>query len=67
MATPIFIALHPSPIKHSSGVMTDLFFGSMLLWAAFLLWTKQPTTRTFLRGRCRVWPCCLFARIVRDL
>jgi hypothetical protein len=47
MATPIFIALHPSTIKHSSGVMTDLFFGSMLLWAAALLWKKQPTTRDF--------------------
>jgi hypothetical protein len=47
MATPILIALHPSTIKHSSGVMTDLFFGSMLLWAAFLLWKKQPSTRDF--------------------
>jgi hypothetical protein len=47
IATPIVIALHPSTIKHSSGVMTDLFFGSMLLWAAVLLWKKQPTTRDF--------------------
>lgn len=47
MATPIIIALHPSTIKHSSGVMTDLFFGSSLLWAALLLWKKQPTTRDF--------------------
>ena len=47
MATPIVIALHPSTIKHASGVMTDLFFGSSLLWAAFLLWKKQPTARDF--------------------
>ncbi len=47
MATPIVIALHPSTIKHSAGVMSDLLFGSMLLWVAFLLWKREPGFRDF--------------------
>ncbi len=49
MATPVIIALHPSTIKHSAGVMSDLLFGSMLLWVAFLLWNRKPSFREFFR------------------
>jgi hypothetical protein len=47
MATPVVLAVHPSTIKHSSGVMTDLLFGSMLMWAAFLLWKREPGSKEF--------------------
>jgi hypothetical protein len=47
MATPVVLALHPSTIKHSSGVMADLLFGSMLLWVGVLLWKREPSSKDF--------------------
>ena len=48
VAMPILIALHPQTIKHSAAVMSDLLFGSILLWVVFLLWKRTPSYRDFL-------------------
>ena len=48
VAMPILIAIHPQTIKHSAAVMSDLLFGSILLWVVFLLWKRTPGYRDFL-------------------
>lgn len=48
VAVPILIAVHPQTIKHSAGVMSDLLYGSILLWVVFLLWKRLPGYRDFL-------------------
>ena len=45
--TPVLIALHPETIKHSAAVMSDLTFGSLLLWVVFLLSKRPPGYRDF--------------------
>ena len=47
-AVPILTALHPQTIKHSAAVMSDLLFGSILLWVVFALWKRVPGYREFL-------------------